>query len=216
MAISAQQVKELRDKTGAGMMDCKKALAEREGDLEKAIDFLRKQGLKDVGKRSGKVAAEGLVYSYIHSGGRIGVLLEINCETDFVARGDDFQDLARDIAMHVAWSNPRFVSREEVPVDVVERERNIFLSQLKPGQEKVADKIISGRLEKFYQENCLLEQQDAKDPAAKKSIQNLVNDVSAKIGEKISVRRVARYEVGEGIEKAVVNYAEEVAAVANV
>ncbi|MDD2942502.1 MAG: translation elongation factor Ts [bacterium] len=214
MSVSAQTVKELRDKTGAGMMDCKKALAECAGDMEKAIDFLRKKGLKDVGKRSGKVAAEGVIYSYIHGGGRIGVMLELNCETDFVARGDDFQELAKLIAMHVAWANPRFISREDVTADVIEREKDIFRAQLKPGQEAMAEKILTGRLDKFYQENCLLEQLDAKDANAKKRIGDLVNEVSAKVGEKITLRRMSRYEVGEGIEKVVANYAEEVAAAA--
>lgn len=214
MSVSAQTVKELRDKTGAGMMDCKKALAECAGDMEKAIDFLRKKGLKDIGKRSGKVAAEGIVYSYIHGGGRIGVMLELNCETDFVSRGDDFQNLAKMIAMHVAWANPRFISREDVTADVIEREKDIFRAQLKPGQEQMAEKILTGRLDKFFQENCLLEQLDAKDANAKKRIGDLVNEVSAKVGEKITLRRMSRYEVGEGIEKVVANYAEEVAAAA--
>lgn len=215
-AISASLVKELRDKTGAGMMDCKKALAENDGDIEKSIEFLRKKGLKDVGKRSGKVAAEGVVYSYIHSGGRVGVMLELNCETDFVARGDDFTDLAKSISMHVAWANPPFLNRESVPVNVIEKEKDIFRSQLKPQQEKMADKILEGKMEKFYKENCLLEQLDAKDAAAKKSIQDIINDVSAKVGEKISLRRFSRYEVGEGIEKEEVDYAAEVAAAAQV
>jgi elongation factor Ts len=210
--ISAQLVKELREKTGAGMMDCKKALAEAGGDCDKAIEVLRKKGLKDVDKRSGKIASEGVIYSYIHSGGRIGVMLELNSETDFVARGDDFTTLAKDIAMHVAWSNPRFLQREEVPEKVLDTEKDIFLSQLKPEQQKMADKILPGKLEKFYEENCLLEQFDARDPAAKKRIKDLISDLSAKIGEKIVLRRFVRFEVGEGIEKAKTDYVAEVAA----
>lgn len=208
--ISAQLVKDLREKTGAGMMDCKKALAESAGDMEKAIDFLRKKGLKDAGKRSGKVAAEGLVLSYVHPGDRIAVMLEMNCETDFVARGDDFRNLARSIAMHIAWANPRFLDRDSVPEDVLLREKEIFRSQLNPGQEKVADKIIAGKLEKFFEENCLVDQTDARQ-SDKRTIGDLVKELSGKIGEKIEVRRFVRYEVGEGIEKPQVNYAEEVA-----
>jgi len=215
-AISAQMVKDLREKTGAGMMDCKQALAESSGDMEKAIDFLRKKGLKSVSKRADKVAAEGMVHCYIHPGSRIAVMLELNCETDFVGRGDDFQNLAKDIGMHIAWANPRFLAREEVPADVLDREKEVFRGQLQPGQEKVADKIIAGKIEKFYQENCLLEQLDAKEAASKKTIQDRITDASAKLGEKLVLRRFVRYEVGEGIEKQVVDYAAEVAAAAQV
>lgn len=214
--ISAQMVKDLREKTGAGMMDCKKALAESSGDMEKAVDFLRKKGLKNVSNRAGKVAAEGMVHCYIHPGSRIAVMLELNCETDFVGRGEDFTGLAKDIGMHIAWAKPRFLSREDVPADVLEREKEVFRGQLQPGQDKMADKIIAGKLEKFYQENCLLEQEDVKDGAAKKSIQDRINDASAKLGEKVVLRRFVRYEVGEGIEKQVVDYAAEVAAAAQV
>lgn len=210
--ITAQLVKELRDKTGAGMMDCKKALTDAGGDIEKAIVELRKKGLKNVGKRAERVAAEGVVYSYIHAGGRIGVMLELNCETDFVARGEDFQQLCKDISMHIAWSSPKYVSREEVPEPVVEQEKEIFRSQLKPEQQKVADKILAGRIEKFFQEICLLDQPEEKESAGKKRIGDIINDVSAKIGEKIAVRRFTRYEVGEGIEKPVTDYAGEVQA----
>lgn len=209
--ISAQMVKELREMTGAGMMDCKKALTECGGSIDDAVQFLRKKGLKSVEKRAGKVAAEGVVYSYIHAGGRIGVMLEMNCETDFVARGEDFENLAKEIAMHIAWSNPLYVSREEVPQAVIDKELDVFRSQLKPAQEKMADKILAGKLEKYYEGVCLLEQFDAKDASAKKRIADLISDVSAKIGEKIVLRRFSRYEVGEGIEKVVVDYAEEVA-----
>ncbi len=211
--ITAQLVKELRERTGAGMMDCKKALQETEANMEEAIQFLRKKGLKSVEKRAGKVAAEGTVFSYIHAGGRIGVMLELNSETDFVARSEDFLNLAKELAMHIAWSNPQYVSREEVPESALEKEREVFRSQLKPEQEKMADKIIAGKLEKYYSTICLLEQLDAKDPAAKKTFEDIVNEVSSKVGEKVQVRRFSRYEVGEGIEKVEVNYADEVAAV---
>ncbi len=214
--VTAQMVKDLRDKTGAGMMDCKAALSESGGDLEKAIEALRKKGLKSVSKRAEKVAAEGVVQCYIHPGSRIGVMLELNCETDFVARGDDFQTLAKDIAMHVAWANPRFLAREEVPEATLASEREIFRSQLQPNQEKVADKILAGKLDKFFQENCLIEQIDAREPSGKKSIQDRINDVSAKVGEKVVLRRFVRFEVGEGIEKQVTDYRAEVEAAARV
>ncbi len=209
--VSAKLVKELRDQTGAGMMDCKKALTESEGNIDKAIEFLRKKGLKNVEKRAGKVAAEGTVLSYIHAGGRIGVLLELNCETDFVGKGEDFQSLAKDIAMHIAWANPKYVSREEVPQDIVEKEKEIFKSQLKPEQQKMADKILPGKVEKFYESVCLLEQVDVKDPSGKKKILDIINEQGAKMGEKLSLRRFVRFEVGEGIEKEESNYADEVA-----
>ena len=214
--VTAQMVKDLRDKTGAGMMDCKQALGESGGDVEKAIEVLRKKGMKNLSKRAGKVAAEGMVQAFLPPGGRIGVMLELNCETDFVGRGDDFQALAKDIAMHVAWANPRFLAREEVPESVLNTERDIYRSQLQPNQEKMADKILAGKLEKFYQENCLLEQLDAKDSSGKKTIQDQINDLSAKVGEKIVLRRFARYEVGEGIEKQTTDYAAEVEAAARV
>lgn len=212
--VSAQLVKELRDMTGAGMMDCKKALGETAGDLDKAVDFLRKKGLKNLEKRAGKVAAEGMVFSYIHPGNRIGVMLELNSETDFVARSEDFEALAKALAMHVAWSAPKYVRREEVPAEVIESEKEIYRAQLNPGQEKVADKIISGKLDKFFETVCLLEQFDAKDPTAKKRIGDLIQDLSSKVGEKIVLRRFSRYEVGEGIEKTQSDYAAEVAAAA--
>lgn len=214
--ISAKLVKELRDRTGAGMMDCKKALQDNEGNIDQAIDYLRKKGLKNVEKRAGKVAAEGVCHSYIHGEGRIGVMLELNCETDFVARGDDFLDLARAISMHIAWASPRYVSSEEIPESEINSEREIYRSQLTPQQEKVADKIIDGKIEKFYESVCLLNQIDAKEPTAKKSIGDLVTETSAKLGEKITVRRFVRYEVGEGIEKSEVDFAQEVADAAKV
>lgn len=197
MEITSNMVKELREKTGAGMMDCKKALQESAGDFDKAIDGLRKKGLKDLSKRADRVAAEGVVFSYIHPGARVGVMVELNSETDFVARGEGFSDLAKAIAMHVAWANPRFLSREEVPAEVLEHEKEIYRSQLKPGQEKMAEKILEGRMEKFYEENCLVEQIDVRDPAVKKKIGDLVNEYSAKVGEKVVLRRFVRFEVGE-------------------
>jgi len=215
-AVSAQQVKELREKTGAGMMDCKAALSETSGDLDKAIEFLRKKGLKKVEKRAGKVAAEGSIISYIHGGGRIGVMLELNCETDFVGKGDDFVELGREIAMHIAWSNPKYVRPEDITEAELEKEKEVLRAQLKPEQEKMADKIIEGKISKFYTEVCLLEQLDAKDPASKKKIGDIINDHSVKVGEKITVRRFSRFEVGEGIEKEVVDYAAEVAQAAQV
>lgn len=214
--ITAQSVKELRERTGAGMMDCKQALSECSGDMEKAIDFLRKKGLKSVSKRADKVAAEGQVFAYVHPGGRIGVMLEMNCETDFVGRGEDFLSLAKDIAMHIAWSAPRFLSREDVPADVLQRETELYKSQIEPGKEKMAEKIIAGKLEKFYSDACLLEQLDARDASAKKSIGDIITDLSAKVGEKIILRRFSRYELGEGIEKAKVDYRAEVEAATRV
>lgn len=215
-SVSAQLVKELRDKSGAGMMDCKKALTESGGDMEKAFEYLRKKGLKSVEKRADKLAAEGLIFSYIHPGNRVGVLIELNCETDFVARGENFEELAKDIAMHVAWSKPAYVRREEVPTEVVAKEEEIVRAQLKPEQANFADKIIAGRIDKFYESVCLLEQADVKDPSGKKTIKQRVDELSATLGEKIEVRRFIRFEVGEGIEKPVVDYAAEVAAAANV
>lgn len=202
MEVTSTMVKELREKTGAGMMDCKKALAEASGNFEQAIDVLRKKGLKDVGKRADKVAAEGVVYSYIHAGGRIGVMIELNCETDFVARGQDFQNLAKSIAMHVAWAAPKYLSREEVPASFIEHEKEILASQLKPEQQKMADKILGGQLDKLLKEICLLEQLDVKDASAKKSMQDLINELSAKVGEKVVLKRFARFEVGEGFKVA--------------
>ncbi|MGI9860401.1 translation elongation factor Ts [Moorella naiadis] len=197
--IAAADVKELRERTGAGMMDCKKALAETNGDMEKAIEYLRKKGLATAAKRAGKTANEGLVQAYIHGGGRIGVLIEVNCETDFVARTDDFQELVHNLAMQVAASRPEYVAREDVPEEVLAREKEILKAQaLNEGKpEKVVEKIVSGRLEKFYQENCLLEQPYIKD--MDRTVQDLINEKVAKLGEKVVVRRFVRYEVGEGI-----------------
>ena len=195
--ITAQSVRMLRQKTGLGMMDCKKALQETGGDSEKAIEYLRKQGLSAVEKRAGRDASEGLIQAYIHQGSRLGVLLEVNCETDFVARTDDFQEFAKDVAMHIAASQPLAVDREGVPADAVERERAIFLEQAKnEGKpEHIAEKIVEGRMEKFYQENCLMEQVFVKNPD--QTIGELVTEITAKIGEKITVRRFERFVLGE-------------------
>ncbi len=201
MEVTSNMVRELREKTGAGMMDCKKALTEANGNFDTAIDLLRKKGMKDVGKRADKVAAEGLVHSYIHAGGRIGVMLELNCETDFVARGTDFQDLAKAISMHIAWAAPRYLSRDEVPENVLSHEKEILKAQLKPEQEKMADKILVGQIDKYLKEVCLLEQLDVRDASAKKSILDLINELSARVGEKIILKRFARFEVGEGVQK---------------
>ena len=195
--ITAQSVRMLRQKTGLGMMDCKKALQETGGDSEKAIEYLRKQGLSAVEKRAGRDASEGLIQAYIHQGSRLGVLLEVNCETDFVARTDDFQEFAKDVAMHIAASQPLAVEREGIPADAVERERAIFLEQAKnEGKpEHIAEKIVDGRMEKFYQENCLMEQVFVKNPD--QTIGELVTEITAKIGEKITVRRFERFVLGE-------------------
>ncbi len=195
--ISAKEVSELRSRTGAGMMDCKKALQDTEGDLDKALQLLRQKGIAKAEKRSGRSAKEGAIGSYVHFNGRVAVLVEVNCETDFVARTGDFQNLARDLAMHIASARPLAVSPEEIPADVVERERAIFEAQVaesgKP--EQVRPKIIEGKLKKFYQENALLQQPFVKDD--KKTIGDLVTEVSGKVGENIVVRRFVRYELGE-------------------
>lgn len=195
--ISAADVKELRNRTGAGMMDCKKALEETGGDMEKAIEYLRMKGLAAAAKKAGRVAKEGLVEAYIHGGGRIGVLIEVNCETDFVARTEDFRSLVHDLAMQVAAARPRYVRREDVPEEVVEKEKNILRAQaLNEGKpEKVVDKIVAGRLEKFYQETCLLEQPFIKD--MDRTVKDLIVEKIAKLGENIEVRRFVRFEVGE-------------------
>ncbi|HQD39618.1 MAG TPA: translation elongation factor Ts [Bacillota bacterium] len=212
MAITAQMVKELRERTGAGMMDCKKALTETGGDIEKAIEYLREKGLAAAAKKAGRIAAEGLVDSYIHPGGRVGVLVEVNCETDFVAKTEDFQNLVKDIAMQIAAAKPEYVRREEIPADVLEKEKAIYRAQaLEEGKpEKIVDRIVEGRLEKYYKEVCLLEQPFIKDPD--KDVQTIVNEAIAKIGENISVRRFARFERGEGLEKRQNDLAAEVAA----
>ena len=198
MEVSASSIKELREKTGAGFMDCKKALAESAGDVEKAIDYLRKKGVAAAAKKSSRAASDGAVGAYVHPGGKIGVLLEINCETDFVARNAEFQALLKDVAMQIAAANPRFVRREEVTAEEVEREKAIYRQQaLESGkQEKIVDKIVEGKMERFYSEVCLLEQPFIKDPDRK--VSDLINDAIARLGENIQVRRFARYQLGEG------------------
>lgn len=208
--ITAALVKELRERTGAGMMDCKKALAATEGDMDKAIDFLREKGLAAAAKKAGRIAAEGLVESYIHGGGRIGVLVEVNCETDFVAKTDDFKSLVKDIAMHIAAANPSYLRREEVPAAELEHEKMVLSEQArnegKP--EKIIEKMVTGRIEKYYKEVCLLEQPFVKDPD--KTISDLITESIAKIGENIAIRRFTRYQLGEGIEKKQEDFAAEV------
>jgi len=215
MAFTAKDVVALREKTGAGMLDCKQALTETDGDIEKAIEFLRKKGVASASKKAGRVAAEGAVFSYIHMGGKIGVLLELNCETDFVAKSDAFQELGHDIALQIAASAPKYVSREEVDPAELAKEQDILRAQaLNEGKpEAVVEKMLAGRINKFYKDVCLLDQEFVKDGS--KTIQAVVNEAIAKIGEKISVRRFVRYVMGEGLEKRNDNLAEEVAKTLN-
>lgn len=213
--ITASAVKSLREKTGAGMVDCKNALVEANGDEAAAVEILRKKGIATAGKKSGRVTAEGVVGSYIHMGGKVGVMVEINCESDFVARGEEFQQLVKDVAMHIAAADPRYVTRQDIPEAVLEKEREILRDQLmndpknagKP--EDVLAKIIEGRLNKFYEETVLLDQPFVKDPA--KTIGELVTDKIASIKENITIRRFTRYKMGEGIEKRQDDFAAEVA-----
>jgi len=205
MEISAGLVKELREKTGAGMMDCKKALNETSGDFEKAVEFLRKKGLAAAAKTAGRTAADGAISSYIHAGGKIGVLLEVNCETDFVARNDAFQAFVRDVAMHVAAANPQYVRPEDVPADFVEKEKEIALAQLKADPKnankpaQVLEKSVDGMTKKLLDEICLVNQPFVKDPD--KTITQLTSELVAKIGENVVIRRFSRYVLGEGIAK---------------
>lgn len=194
--ISAQMVKELREKSGAGMMDCKNALKECDGDLEKAVDFLRKKGIATAAKRAGRATSEGTVQSYIHMGGKIGVMVEVNCETDFVAKTDDFNEFARNIAMHVAATNPVGIVPEDVPQDVIDREREIYKAQvLEMGKpEKMVEKIAEGKMNKFFKESCLMNQQYVKEPD--KTIADYLNEVIARTGEKITIKRFARFQIG--------------------
>lgn len=211
MSISASDIAKLRAQTGAGMLDCKKALEETNGNFEQAVDLLRKKGIAKAAKRAGKVTAEGMVTSYIHGMGKVGVLVEINCETDFVARTEQFQTLAKDIAMHIAASNPLYVSRDQVPADQVEREKAVYRDQLKNEGKRaeMIEKILEGKLSKWYSDICLLEQKFIKDED--KSIEQILAEKTGEIGEKITVRRFARYELGEGIEKEEKDFAAEVA-----
>lgn len=210
--ITAAMVKELREKTGAGMMDCKRALVEKNGDMDAAVDYLREQGLSAAAKKSGRIAAEGVVESYIHMGGRIGVLVEVNCETDFVAKTDEFKQLARDMAMHIAASQPQYVSREEIPEGVIQHERGIYrtIAENEGKPAHIIDRIVDGRIERFVKEVCLLEQPFVKN--TDQTVGELLNEKVARIGEKISVRRFVRYERGEGLEKRKDDFAAEVMA----
>jgi len=213
--ITAAAVKQLREKTGAGMMECKNALVEAGGVEEKAIDILRERGLASAKKREGRIAAEGIVGSYIHMGGKVGVLVELNCETDFVARGDEFQQLVKDIAMHVAAAEPKYVSREEVPPAVLEKEREIARAQAKNDPkmankpDQVIEKIVEGRLNKFYEETVLVDQPFVKAP--EKTVGELVTEKIAKTGERIAIRRFTRYKMGEGLERRPDDFGGEVA-----
>jgi elongation factor Ts len=201
MELNATVVKELREKTGAGFLDCKKALAETGGNLEKAVDYLRQKGLAAAAKKADRVAADGAVGAYVHPGGKIGVLVEINCQTDFVARTTEFQALLKDMAMQIAAASPRYVKREDVSVDEIEKEREIYRGQaLESGKpEKVVEKIVEGKMERFYSEVCLLEQAFIKDPDRK--VSDTINDAITRLGEKIEVRRFTRYHLGEGVQK---------------
>lgn len=210
MAISAQLIKELREKTGAGMMDCKKVLVETDGDIDKAIDLLREKGLASAEKKASRIASEGLVASYIHSG-RIGVLVEVNSETDFVAKTDEFKDFVKDIAMQVAASNPEYLCEEDVPQEAIDKEKEVLIQQaLNEGKpQHIAEKMVEGRMHKFYERVCLLDQPFIKDPSI--TVNDLLKDKIAKIGENIKIRRFVRYEVGEGLEKREEDFAAEVA-----
>ena len=212
MNYTANDVKTLRERTGAGMMDCKNALVECNGDMEKAVDYLREKGIAKAAKKAGRIAAEGIVDSYIHMGGRVGVLLEVNCETDFVANSDQFRTLVHDIALQIAAANPLYVKSEDVPAEVLEKEKAILRAQaLEEGKpEKIVDKMVEGRIKSYYEDNCLLNQKYVKDPS--KTIEQVVVEATAQIGEKISVRRFVRYEMGEGLQKKEENLADEVQA----
>lgn len=210
MEITIAMIKELRERTMAGINDCKKALAETDGDMDKAADFLREKGLAAAAKKSGRIASEGTVQSYIHAGGKIGVLVEVNCETDFVAKNQLFLNFVKDVAMQIAASSPLYVSKEEVPQEDIEKEKAVLRAQaLNEGKpEKIVDKMVEGRISKFYDEYCLLEQSFVKEPD--KKVIDVLNSLVATIGEKITVRRFVRYEMGEGLQKKEDNFAEEV------
>lgn len=212
MSFTAQDVMKLREMSGAGMMDCKKALTECDGNMDKAMDYLREKSLAASAKKASRIAAEGIVDSYIHLGGKIGVLVEVNCETDFVAKTDDFKALVHDIAMHIAAAKPSFITKEEVDPEMIAKEKEILKSQAlnedKPKPMNIIEKMVEGRIEKYYKEICLLEQPFVKDPD--QTVGAMINTAVAKIGEKISVRRFVRYEMGEGLEKKQDNFVEEV------
>lgn len=199
MNISASDVKELREQTGVGLMDCKNALREAEGIIDKALEILRQKGLAMAVKKAGRDASEGIIGSYIHMGGKLGVLVEVNCETDFVAKTEEFQGFVRDIAMHIAASNPAYLKREDVPSEVIDKEKEIYASQATNKPPQIVDKIVQGKLDKFYADNCLLEQVYVKDPEGKKSIQEVVVDVVTKIRENVVIKRFVRFQLGENI-----------------
>lgn len=196
MSITAGDIKELREQTGVGMMDCKKALTEASGNLEKALELLRKKGLAMAAKRSSRTASEGLITSYIHMN-KIGVLLEVNCETDFVAKTDEFQDFVKNVAMHIAAANPAYVRREEIPAEVIEKEKEIYASQVTNKPPQVVEKILEGKIEKFYSESCLLDQVFVKDEEQKNTISDLLIEIISKLGENIVINRFARFQLGQ-------------------
>jgi elongation factor Ts len=212
MAYTSSDIKQLREMTAAGFVDCKKALEETNGNIEEAVTFLRKKGLSKAAKKTGKVATEGIVKSYIHMNGKIGVLVELNCETDFVAKNEDFLKLAEDISLHIAAMNPKYVKNEDVPQEVIEKEKEIYSAQLSESDKKkpqnIIEKILEGKVSKFYEENCLLNQKFVKDDS--RTVQQMITDKISTIGENILVRRFTRYEVGEGIEKKETDFAAEV------
>ena len=212
MDINAKQVKELREKTGVGMMDCRNALIESKGDMDEAIVILRKKGLASAQKKATRIAAEGMIGHYIHAGGKLGVLVEVNSETDFAARSADFQALVKDIAMHIAAQNPLYVRREDVPAEVIEKEKEIYKAQARSSgkPEHIIDKIAEGKLESYYEMACLYDQKFVKDPNL--TVKDLINSIVGKIGENIQVRRFARFKTGEGLEKRSTDLAGEVAA----
>ena len=208
--FTAQDIVKLREKTGAGMMDCKNALKECDGNMDKAIDYLREKGIAKAAKKADRIAAEGAVFSYVHMNGSIGVIVEINCETDFVAKAPQFQELGKDIAMHIAAANPKYLTKEEVDTTELDREKEILRTQaLNEGKpEKIVDKMVEGRINKYYQEVCLMEQEFVKDSS--KTITEVINEAILKIGEKITIRRFVRYEMGEGLQKKTEDFAAEV------
>lgn len=212
MAFTAKDVQDLRARTGAGMMDCKKALSECDGNMDKAIEYLREKGKATAAKKAGRIASEGIVDSYIHMGGKVGVLVEVNCETDFVARGEGFKNFVHDVALQIAAAKPMYVSKDEVPAAEIEHEKEILKAQAlnedKPKPMNIIEKMVEGRVQKYYKDVCLLEQDFVKDPS--KTITGLLNETIAAIGEKITIRRFVRFEMGEGLEKKVDNFAEEI------
>lgn len=214
MAFTAKDVQDLRIRTGVGMMDCKKALQESDGNIEKAIEFLREKGMASAAKKSGRIASQGIVDAYIHMGGKIGVIVEVNCETDFVARGDMFKEFVHNVALQIAAAKPSYVTKEEVPAEEIEKEKNILkaqaLNEEHPKPLAIIEKMVQGRINKFYQENCLMEQDFVKDTSM--TISALLNEAVGAIGEKIAIRRFVRYEMGEGLQKKEENLADEISA----